>query len=107
MNGTFDGETLTVRSAVAGALYDPGPAAPLATPCEDLPNADCDGPSEARLAQIQEELQDLPGVLTLSATRFAVQADVVFDDGSLQAWADEAYGGGVVVISSALVPLTR
>ena len=32
-----------------------------------------------------------------------VSVDVVHDDGSLQAWADETYGEGVVVITSALV----
>ena len=32
-----------------------------------------------------------------------VLVDVTYDDGSLQAWADEHYGAGVVLITSALV----
>jgi hypothetical protein len=107
VTGTFDGTTFTVHGAIPGALYDPVAQPPTEPPCEDQPNADCDGPSEQRIAEIQDELQALPGVLTIDATRYVVHADVVFDDGSLQAWADGAYGAGVVEISSALVPLTR
>jgi hypothetical protein len=32
-----------------------------------------------------------------------VLVDVVHDDGSLQAWCDEEYGEGVVLVTSALV----
>ena len=107
MTGTFDGTTLTVRDAVPAALHDPGPLPAEPTPCEDLATADCDGPTEPRIAEIREELTSLPGMLTIVPSRFVVHADVVYDDGSLQAWADEAYGDGVVVIGSALEPLTR
>jgi hypothetical protein len=107
VTGRFDGTTFTVRSAVPAALYDPGPLPPEPTPCEDAAAADCEGPPQQRLAEIGEELTSLPGVLTIDAGRQPVHADVVHDDGSLQAWADEAYGAGVVVIGSALEPLTR
>jgi hypothetical protein len=104
VTGTFDGTTLTVRDAVPAALHDPGPLPAEPTPCEDLATVDCHGPSEARIGQIQEELTALPGMLTIDASRYVVHAYVVHDDGSLQAWADEAYGPGVVEIGSALGP---
>ena len=107
VTGTFDGTTFTVRDAVPAAVYDPGPLPPEPTPCEDAAAADCHGPTKQRIAEIGDELTSLPGMLTIVPSRFAVRADVVFDDGSLQAWADEAYGDGVVVIASALQPTTR
>ena len=107
VTGSFDGTTLSVRDAVPAALHDPGPLPAEPTRCEDLAKADCDRPTEQRIAEIGEELTSLPGMLTIVPSRFVVHADVVHDDGSLQAWADEAYGPGVVVIGSALEPLTR
>ena len=107
VTGTFDGTTLTVRDAVPAAVYDPGPLPREPTLCEDVAAADCDGPTEQRIAEIGDELTSLPGMLTIVPSRFAVRADVVFDDGALQAWADEAYGDGVVVIGSALESLSR
>lgn len=104
VTGTFDGTTFTVRDAVPAAAYDPGPVPTEPTPCEDLAAADCDGPSERRIAEIGEELTSLPGILTVDASRYVVHAHVVHDDGSLQAWADETYGPGVVEIGSALGP---
>jgi hypothetical protein len=106
VTGTFDGIALAVRGAVPGAAYDPA-ARPEPTPCEDLAAADCHGPTQARMEQIKEELSALPGMLTIDASRYVVHAHVVHDDGSLQAWADEAYGPGVVEIGSALEPVTR
>jgi hypothetical protein len=107
VTGTFDGTTLTVRDAVPAALHDPGPLPAEPKRCEDLAAADCHGPTEQRIAEIGEELTALPGMLTIVPSRFAVRADVVHDDGSLQAWADEAYGDAVVEIGSALQPITR
>jgi hypothetical protein len=103
VTGTFDGTTFTVSAAVPGALYDPAAPPPAPTPCESLPNVDCSGPSQQRIARIRAEVEQLPGVLTIDATRYVVHADVVYDDGSLQAWADEEYGAGVVEITGALV----
>jgi hypothetical protein len=60
--------------------------------------------TEAELHRIQNELQDLPGMLGSGPARDLVDAYVIHDDGSLQAWADATYGAGLVRISSALVP---
>ena len=106
MTGGFDGTTFTVRERRPGSGLRPGSAAAEAPPTRTLAAADCDGPTEQRIAEIGEELTALPGVLTIDDGR-SRHADVVFDDGSLQAWADEAYGAGVVVIGSALEPRTR
>jgi hypothetical protein len=61
--------------------------------------------TEAELNEISLELQRLPGVLTTSAADDVVRAEVVHDDGSLQAWADEEYGEGRVRVTSALQPV--
>lgn len=61
--------------------------------------------TEAELNEISMELQALPGVLTTSGAADVVQAEVLYDDGSLQAWADEEYGEGRVEITSALRPV--
>lgn len=60
--------------------------------------------TEAELNEIAMELQELPGVTSSSAADDVVQIAVLFDDGSLQAWADETYGEGRVAVSSVLVP---
>lgn len=62
--------------------------------------------SAARLRQVQRDLLDLPGFLTSGAgsTSNSLELTVVMDDGSIQAWADEEYGEGVVTVTSALVP---
>lgn len=61
----------------------------------------------ARLRQVQKDLLDLPGFLTSGAGSASntVELTVVLDDGSIQAWADEEYGEGVVTVTSALVPV--
>ena len=61
--------------------------------------------TEAELNEISMELQSLPGVLTTSGAADVVHAEVLHDDGSLQAWADEEYGAGRVEITSALQPV--
>lgn len=58
----------------------------------------------AELEGIQRQLGELPGMLGSSIEQGVVEAEVVYDDGSLQAWADASYGPEVVEISSALVP---
>ena len=60
---------------------------------------------EQELIAIQDGLQNLPGLLSSGAQLDAIQADVVWDDGSLQAWADTTYGEGLVSIRSALRPV--
>lgn len=46
----------------------------------------------------------LPGVQGTYAAETHVLADVAYDDGSLQEWADVAYGAGVVRLMPAMVP---
>jgi hypothetical protein len=61
--------------------------------------------SEADLQRIADELTAVPGMLSTvpDVRRAAVVLDVVYDDGSLQAWAEEEYGAGVVDVVSQLV----
>lgn len=63
--------------------------------------------TQQRLRRVAEELRELPGTLGSSYGNVAnaVEISVVHDDGSIQAWADEEYGEGVVVVTSALEPV--
>lgn len=103
VTGTFDGTTFTVEHATPAALYDPMAREPGLGDCPEGNGADCMPPTGQALAQTQAELAALPGLLTSWASTARLHVDVVFDDGSLQAWADETYGDGVVAITSALV----
>jgi len=60
--------------------------------------------TEADLQAIQLQLQEVPGLLGSNAQNDLVTAEVIHDDGSIQAWADEEYGEGRVIFSSALNP---
>ncbi|EON22854.1 hypothetical protein CF8_3217 [Nocardioides sp. CF8] len=60
--------------------------------------------TETELNELAMELQKLPGVISSSAADDVVQIGVLFDDGSLQEWADSTYGEGRVEISSSLLP---
>ena len=57
--------------------------------------------TEAELNTISQELQAaLPTLLTSgSMAADSIDAEVVFDDGSIQAWADETYGDGLVTVT--------
>jgi hypothetical protein len=63
----------------------------------------------AELRRVAGELQDLPGNLTpqFGTTSNRVDLPVIYDDGSIQAWADEEYGEGVVDVTSALEPVEQ
>ncbi|WP_457207883.1 hypothetical protein [Nocardioides sp. P5_C9_2] len=61
--------------------------------------------TETELNEVSMELQRLPGVLSTYAADDVVHADVLSDDGSLQAWADEEYGAGRVEVTAALLPV--
>jgi hypothetical protein len=99
VTGTFDGTTFTVTDAVPAALYDPPE---LEEPTYPPPATSY---SQARLDEIAETLgSELAGAQGAFVTDGHVVVDVVHDDGSLQAWADETYGANVVVVWSALVP---
>jgi hypothetical protein len=63
--------------------------------------------TEADLNEVNQELQVELGEQLLTSGSFApdsLDAQVVFDDGSIQDWADASYGEGLVRISSALIP---
>ncbi|WP_457187255.1 hypothetical protein [Nocardioides sp. P5_E3] len=62
--------------------------------------------TDADLNEVNQELQAALGdqLLTSGSTSpDSLDAQVVFDDGSIQEWADATYGDGLVRISSALV----
>lgn len=62
--------------------------------------------TQAELEAIQRELNELPGMLSVASTRpDHLEVHVVQDDGSLQEWADETYGEGLVEVTSALTPV--
>jgi hypothetical protein len=97
VTGGFDGTTVTYEAAVAGAVYDPMPwPQPTSSAAGDH--------SAAELEAIGRELQELPGALSTMPGDNLVVVDVVHDDGSLQDWADAAYGDGLVFVHSALAP---
>jgi hypothetical protein len=63
--------------------------------------------TDADLNAINQELQAALGEQLLTSGSFApdsLDAQVVFDDGSIQDWADATWGEGLVEITSALVP---
>ncbi len=97
--GDWDGGRLTVSDAIMLALYDP---MPFVDPLLDPDNAGTTSADD--LTTVQGDIQnDAPvEILTSRIENGYVFATVVFDDGSIQAWADHAYGAGVVAIRAAL-----
>ena len=64
--------------------------------------------TDADLNQVNQELQAALGDQLLTSGSFApdsLDAQVVFDDGSIQQWADATWGEGLVRVSSALEPV--
>jgi hypothetical protein len=61
--------------------------------------------TEQELLGIQEQFRSLPATISTLTPSNRVEAYVVFDDGSIQAWADQEYGDGTVTVTSALVPV--
>ena len=59
------------------------------------------------LREVAEDLAELPGGLDRAwgSISNTVEVTVVYDDGSIQAWADEEHGAGVVTVTSALQPI--
>jgi hypothetical protein len=98
VTGTFDGTSVTVTDAISGALYDPMMPTPAPTPPPGTTYP------QGELDTMAEELgRDLPGAQGAYAADGHVLVDVLYDDGSLQAWADEEYGANVVLVTSMLV----
>ena len=63
--------------------------------------------TDADLNEVNTELQTALGeqLLTSGSSRpDSLDATVVFDDGSIQSWADETFGEGLVTVGSALEP---
>lgn len=65
------------------------------------------GRTEAELLEIQTQLAEVRGLLSSypDARAGVVRADVIFDDGSLQATLDKKFGEGLVVVHSSLKPI--
>lgn len=98
VRGTWDGTAMTATAIAPGAG---------ATPGEDGPApATADGPArtEEQLVGIAEDLLAIEGLIDASPQGGRVIAQAVYDDGTVQGWADATYGEGVVVIGSALEP---
>jgi hypothetical protein len=97
LTGTWDGTSFTATDAVPAALYDPAVPSPTPTP------PPLRAYSENELAHIASVLNGSTGVLGAADVEGHVLADVYYDDGTLQQWADATYGANVVIVSSALV----
>lgn len=97
LTGTWDGTSFTATDAISAALYDPASPEPTPTPSPATAYDD------AQLTAIAEELAQVDGVQGAYGADGHVLVDVVYDDGTLQTWADEQYGAGVVLVTSALV----
>jgi hypothetical protein len=97
LTGTWDGTSFTATDAVPGALYDPAAVTPTPTP------PPLRSYSENELAHIASMLNGSPDVLGAVSSEGHVLADVYYDDGSLQEWADTTYGENVVIVAPALV----
>jgi hypothetical protein len=97
VSGTWDGTTFTYENAVPAPLYDAMPTPETTYPTPSVQH------SKEELEQISEEVGKLPGAQGAYADHGHVLVDVIYDDGSLQDWADETYGDGAVVVSSMLL----
>lgn len=97
VTGSYDGTGLSVTDVgprpVPADPADPDDLVPSA-PASPVPTEDLDA--------IAEELGTADGVLTAYVNHGRVQVDVLFDDGTIQAWADGRYGADVVWIWSSL-----
>ena len=98
VTGGWDGVTFSVTGSMMLALYDP---MPVVEPLLDPENAGDTDPAE--LERIQGELADAPfTVLESSIQNGYLFVRAIYDDGSIQRWADETYLPDAVVIRSAL-----
>jgi hypothetical protein len=101
VEGTWDGETFHLTEAAAPPAD--GPALP------DDPRLDPDRPGaigsdmpESEAYEVQDEVfKDLDGLSGWIENGY-VWVTVVYDDGSIQRYADDRYGADTVVVQSAL-----
>lgn len=86
----------------------PVPQLPTGAPTADVPPERPGSGNEKQLLQLQKELTSLRGLPILKSwtERGYLFIDVVYDDGSLQRELDSKYGRNLVVIVSALKPVT-
>lgn len=99
--GMYNGDRFTVSDSVMLALYDPM--------ADEDPKKDPDNPGPAsptELETMQATLHDIaPFFILWSAPENGrVFVGVVYDDGTLQEWADAQFGDDVIAIRSALKP---
>ena len=97
VTGTWDGSTFGYRDAVPAALYDAMPTEEVRLPAPAVEH------TRAELEDIAAQVGDLPGAQGAYADAGHVLVDVIYDDGSLQAWVDDTYGQDVVIVRSALI----
>jgi hypothetical protein len=100
LTGTWDGSVFTSTSAIMLALYDP---MPFVDPLLDPDNAG--DTSDADLAKIQTEITESAPFVALESysQNGYLFVRVIYDDGSIQTWADDKYLPDVVAIRPALV----
>lgn len=100
VTGTWDGTVFTAESAVMLALYDP---MPVVDPLLDPANAG-DTPDD-ELDAIQDDLTASAPftVLTTMPQNGYLFVTVIYDDGTIQTWADDTYGVDKVAVRGALV----
>jgi hypothetical protein len=96
--GRWDGERLTVTTAVPEAQHVPQAE-------EQQPLQDVERPlPEEGLRELAEALLDrVPGALSAHVEDGRVHLSVIHDDGTIQEWADAEHGSGLVVVTSMLV----
>lgn len=100
VTGTWDGERLTVASAIQLALYDP-------MPIPD-PALDPDNPGTTDDATLRELQSSIPTEFPVEVLGTWTENGYLFvrvlidADGSVQTWANEQYGDGVVQVRPAL-----
>ncbi len=102
--GAWERTAMTVTDAIQLALYDP-----MVVEDPQLDPANAGTGSEAELLAIQEGIAEAAPeeVLMSSVQNGYLFVTVVYDDGTVQAWADKTYGEGLVAIRSALTRTTE
>jgi hypothetical protein len=104
VQGTWDGERMTVtQPPIMLALYDP-----MVVPDPFRDPANSGDTAEAELLEIQTEVHELDslGALYSGVENGYLFVSVIHDDGQVQQYFDELYGPDVVVVESALRPVT-
>jgi hypothetical protein len=97
VTGTYDGSTFTATKSVPASKAPSDDATHAAPP----PLRQY---SETDILDIADDVSSLPGVTGVVPLKDGqVLVDVVYDDGTLQDWANMTYGENVVVVSSTLV----